>query len=213
MITNKENYKDYRVNIKVKNNRILKAIEQVGGVHGLKWCKENGLNYIALNDLTNMTASPVNKFNELTTTAKKLCEVLDKLPEDLWSDNQIIPLEKNFTSFEMSSEQLVALMSSGETSYLTDFESEIDKERLSIEMESSLNKLSVTCRKVLKDRFYEDKTLEQMAKEMGVTKERVRQIEQKALRMLRHPKRHENLNDFIDARLGERVTEYTGSIM
>lgn len=198
MITDTGTYKDYRVNIKVRNNRILKAIEEVGGTHGDKWCKANGLSYITLNDLTNMTSSPVNKFGELTRTAKKLCEVLDKLPEDLWSNEQIRPLEKNFTSFEMSSQQLVSLMSSGEASYLTNFESEIDKERLTIEMESVLDTLSDTQKKVLKDRFYENKTLEQMAKEMGISSERVRQIEHKALRFLRHPKRCHNLNDFLD---------------
>jgi RNA polymerase sigma factor (sigma-70 family) len=203
MKKNLETYKDYRVNIKVRNNRILKAIEEVGGTHGEKWCKENGITYSTLNGLTNMTVSPVNNFGELTRTAKKLCEVLKKMPDELWSDEQIRPLEKNFSSFEMSSHELVSLMSSGETSYLTDFEEKIDKERLIIQIESCLGMLSENCKRVLKDRFYENKTFRQISQEMDISQERVRDLEQTALRKLRRPKMRKNLNDFIDNPIDE----------
>lgn len=40
-------------------------------------------------------------------------------------------------------------------------------------------------------------TLEEVGKRMGVTRERIRQIESKALRKLRHPKRSQYLREFI----------------
>ena len=56
--------------------------------------------------------------------------------------------------------------------------------------------------KVLSLRFgLEDgnpKTLEEVGKEFNVTRERIRQIEAKALRKLRHPSRSKKLRDFID---------------
>ncbi len=56
--------------------------------------------------------------------------------------------------------------------------------------------------KVLKLRFgIEDgnpKTLEEVGKEFNVTRERIRQIEAKALRKLRHPSRSKKLKDFLD---------------
>ena len=56
--------------------------------------------------------------------------------------------------------------------------------------------------KVLKLRFgLEDgnpKTLEEVGKEFNVTRERIRQIEAKALRKLRHPTRSKKLKDFLD---------------
>ena len=56
--------------------------------------------------------------------------------------------------------------------------------------------------KVLKLRFgLEDgnpKTLEEVGKEFNVTRERIRQIEAKALRKLRHPSRSKKLKDFLD---------------
>ena len=56
--------------------------------------------------------------------------------------------------------------------------------------------------KVLKLRFgIEDgrtRTLEEVGKEFNVTRERIRQIEAKALRKLRHPSRSKRLKDFLD---------------
>lgn len=56
--------------------------------------------------------------------------------------------------------------------------------------------------KVLKLRFgLEDgraRTLEEVGKEFNVTRERIRQIEAKALRKLRHPSRSKKLRDYID---------------
>ena len=69
------------------------------------------------------------------------------------------------------------------------------------QVDDVLGTLSERERKVLKLRFgLEDgrsRTLEQVGREFGVTRERIRQIEAKALRKLRHPSRAIKLRDFL----------------
>ena len=56
--------------------------------------------------------------------------------------------------------------------------------------------------KVLRMRFgiemSSDHTLEEVGKQFDVTRERIRQIEAKALRKLRHPSRSDKLRSFLD---------------
>ena len=65
-----------------------------------------------------------------------------------------------------------------------------------------LDSLTPREEKVLRLRFgLEDgrsRTLEEVGKEFNVTRERIRQIEAKALRKLRHPSRSKKLKDFLD---------------
>jgi RNA polymerase primary sigma factor len=70
-------------------------------------------------------------------------------------------------------------------------------------VEDVLDSLTERERKVLILRFgLEDgrgRTLEEVGKEFNVTRERIRQIEAKALRKLRHPSRSRKLRDFLEA--------------
>ena len=70
------------------------------------------------------------------------------------------------------------------------------------ELEDVLSTLTPREKKVLELRFGlvdgRNRTLEEVGKEFNVTRERIRQIEAKALRKLRHPSRSKRLKDFLD---------------
>ena len=70
------------------------------------------------------------------------------------------------------------------------------------QVESVLESLNEREARVLQLRFgLEDgrsRTLEEVGREFGVTRERIRQIEAKALRKLRHPSRSRKLRDFLE---------------
>jgi RNA polymerase sigma factor (sigma-70 family) len=185
---------DYKVTIKVRNNRILEAIKEAGGEPGHKWCTANNLNYGYVNNLIKMTDSPLLRSGALSLTAEKLCDVLGKLPEELWSNDQIRPLEKNFTELDMTQEQVMALLPSEETTYIQDF----DKKDLEEVMNAALSTLDNKHRKVLNLRYKEGLTLDEVAEKYDVTRERIRQIEAVALRKLRHPCVSSLLKPFLE---------------
>ena len=99
---------------------------------------------------------------------------------------------------------------SEENSYLGDFiEDEslpgpvdaASRQLLKEQMSDILDSLSERERKVLEMRFGlkdgQGRTLEEVGEEFGVTRERIRQIEAKALRKLRHPIRSRKLRDYL----------------
>jgi len=73
---------------------------------------------------------------------------------------------------------------------------------LRTEVENVLDSLTPRERRVLQLRFgladAREQTLEEVGKRFGVTRERIRQIEAKALRKLRHPSRSKRLTDFLE---------------
>jgi len=97
-----------------------------------------------------------------------------------------------------------------EDSHLGDFIEDIDadlpdhsatQEGLKETTRNVLSGLTARESKVLRMRFgiemNTDHTLEEVGKQFDVTRERIRQIEAKALRKLRHPSRSEQLKSFL----------------
>ncbi len=96
-------------------------------------------------------------------------------------------------------------------SYLGDFvadesavspDSAAERERLKVEIEMALNELNPREQQVMRLRFGLDdgqvRTLEEVGKEFGVTRERIRQIESKTISKLKHPTRSQRLRDYLD---------------
>ena len=179
--------KDYRVTVKARNNRILTAIEEFGGEVGAKWCQENGLSYVTINNLINMTISPIKVNGDFKDCAKKLCEVLGKDRFDLWSVDQLVPLEKNHSEFEVSGEELKKIIGRDDVMYIQDF-NEVDDERVSVMLEKALHGLRDKERAVIEMLFYEEKSVSEVGSFLGITGSRVLQIQTNAIRKLRHHK-------------------------
>ena len=76
-----------------------------------------------------------------------------------------------------------------------------DQTLLHEQLDEVVSTLTEREQRVIKLRFGWDdgrpRTLEEVGKEFNVTRERIRQIEAKALRKLRHPNRSRKLKDFL----------------
>lgn len=80
------------------------------------------------------------------------------------------------------------------------FDSAVQKS-LSVAVDKALSTLREREQNVLRERYGfsgDEKTLEQVGEMLGVTRERIRQIEAKAPRRLRHPARSKHIKDFYE---------------
>lgn len=77
-------------------------------------------------------------------------------------------------------------------------ENDVVNEYLTEYLENILKCLTSKEKKVVLMRYYQNMTLEDIGKALQLTRERVRQIEEKSLRKLRHPRNTKKIKDFVD---------------
>ena len=156
----------------------------------------------------------VETINKLIRVSRQLLQELgrDPTPEEI-AQSMEIPVER-VREIQKVAQEPVSLetpIGEEEDSHLGDFIEDEDAPApaeaasyilLKEQLESVLDTLTSREEKVLRLRFGLDdgrsRTLEEVGQEFGVTRERIRQIEAKALRKLRHPSRSRKLKDYLD---------------
>ena len=156
----------------------------------------------------------VETINKLVRVSRQLVQELGRepTPEELAKElNMPVDKVREISKISQEPVSLETPIGEEEDSHLGDFIPDEDapapseaasfvllKEQLGAVLET----LSEREAKVLRLRFGLDdgraRTLEEVGKEFDVTRERIRQIEAKALRKLRHPSRSKKLKDFIE---------------
>ena len=156
----------------------------------------------------------VETINKLVRVSRQLLQELGRepTPEEI-SEEMKIPVERVREILKISQEpvSLETPIGEEEDSHLGDFIKDdnvpVPAEAATFtllreQLEDVLSTLTEREQKVLKLRFgLEDgraRTLEEVGKEYKVTRERIRQIEAKALRKLRHPSRSRKLKDYLE---------------
>ena len=156
----------------------------------------------------------VETINKLLRVQRQLVQELSREPShEEVADKMGIPVEKVQQILKIAQEpiSLESPVGEEEDSSLGDFISDptaLDpyeytaQEMLKKELNEVLEGLTDREEKVLRMRFGlldgRQRTLEEVGKEFGVTRERIRQIEAKALRKLKHPSRSRKLRDFMN---------------
>ncbi|MBU4459891.1 MAG: sigma-70 family RNA polymerase sigma factor, partial [Verrucomicrobia bacterium] len=153
--------------------------------------RKTGIPSSAIYPLLNFKRSPIGRGGELIGAAAAISKALHCLPEELFPDHLRCAMPVNQLSDFVERAQL----SAADAMQMLGPGDEAERAEMEHTVAEVMGELNEQERAVLKGRFWDDESLEEIGEREGLSRERVRQVEAKALRRLRHPCRAKRLEE------------------
>jgi len=185
--------KEYRLEVRVKNNWLWWAIKGCGFKTQKEFAEAAGVRYCNLGTLLSMKRSALTRDGSWCLDALRIAEYLDVFPEEIFPPKAMRGIETNIAVRELSEDELSVALEGPMSP--EDYVFEKEKTKL---LSDALSQLRPREERVVRARFglnTDEKTLEEVGKDFGRSRDRIRQIECKALRKLKHPKREKLLRE------------------
>jgi len=191
--------KDYLIEIRVKNNHLLKKIKECGYKSVSEFSRAVGIHQTVLAKYVTLKQPAIDRNGRWRKSVEQMAEALKCLPADLFPPQHIEKaLKRSSASFEADFEEVAIFLTGGEDTARTALE-HVTQEESMREVLESFEFLTPKEQNILRLRFGmdspEESTLQEVANIYGVNRERIRQIEARALRKLMHPKTSRNLRE------------------
>lgn len=215
----KDDVAPLRMEVRFRNNLILRKMGEAGIETVAELCRKAqerdiDLKQMQVGELINMKELPIRKDGTWRTVAQNLALFFNCIPEHLFSEEQLeTKLKTNRGHAELTFGQVHALLASVEAERLLP-EAAAEQAEMGRLLEEMLGILPERLEKVVRLRFgigVEEHTLEEVAAVFDLTRERVRQMEGRALRILRHPRHADYLGQYIDP--PEEVDKRNGRVV
>ena len=204
------------------NLGLIKAVQKFDYRRGFKfstyatwWIRQSITRAIADQARTiRIPVHMVESLNRLLRTSRRMAQELGREPTTAELAKELDISEERVLELQRYAQEPVSLetpVGEEEDSHLSDFiqdqrmpipAEEVDRQMLQEQMGEVLQTLTDREEQVLRMRFgiggEEPHTLEEVGQTFHVTRERIRQIEEKAIRKLKHPTRSRKLRDYLE---------------
>lgn len=189
---NKED--EFRVKVGLRNNRLI-ALREAKGLTQTEAAKLMKMSVGRLNGFECLRDTPITNEGVFSPMAQRIADFYETKVSWIFPEaiEQIVNRELEFTR---SAEEMPDIFREQGSLLEQSTPAQLLDRKVVVEnLHHILQSLTPRQEKILKMRFFEEKTYKEIGKIFGITGSRVRDIEAKALRLLRHPSRANRIKD------------------
>ena len=189
---------DYYATLKIQQGRLKASMTAMGIATASGLSRQSGVSQGTIGKILNFKYSPRAKNGEWKQSTLSICKALSVEPIVLFPEHLDHEMPTNKISTYVEQSQLAGMSAR----QLTPAE-EIEESEMSSTIDDVLETLTGREAEVIRSRFFENKTLSEIARSHDVTAQTIRMNECKALRKLRHGSRINKLKEHCPFELTE----------